>query len=52
MAVTNWANTEMGNWKLGTPGLSLTLCVSAGTEPGGKRGVGQLVMTRPNPARR
>ena len=36
MAVTNWANTEMGNWKLGTPGLSLTLCGSAGTEPAGK----------------
>jgi hypothetical protein len=28
------------------PGLSFTLCVSAGTEPGGKCGVGQLVMAR------
>jgi hypothetical protein len=28
------------------PGLSLTLCASAGTEPGNKCGVGQLVMTR------
>jgi hypothetical protein len=29
------------------PGLSLTLCASAGTEPGGKCGVGRLVTTRP-----
>jgi len=28
------------------PGLSFTLCVSAGTELGGKCGVGQLAMTR------
>src|SRR5215470_14482183 len=31
------------------PGLSLSLCASSGAEPGGKCGIDQLVMTRPNP---
>src|SRR5262245_51450848 len=31
------------------PGLSFTLCVSEGAEPGGKCGVGQLVMTHRSP---
>src|SRR5215468_3538929 len=31
------------------PGLSFTLCVSEGAEPGGKCGVGQLVMTHRAP---